>query len=68
MPSQDPIERILGKGSPLSRLIENFEVRPSQMEMAGLIRRAIHEKSKAVIEAGTGTGKTLGYLVPLVQA
>lgn len=68
MPSQDPIERILGKGSPLSLLIENFEVRPSQMEMAGLIRRAIHEKSKAVIEAGTGTGKTLGYLVPLVQA
>ena len=68
MSSQDPIDKILGRGSPLSRLIENFEVRPSQMQMAGLIRRALEEKRKAIIEAGTGTGKTLGYLVPLVLA
>jgi ATP-dependent DNA helicase DinG len=66
MPMQDPIDEILGSGSPLARLIENFECRPSQRQMAGLIRRALQEKTKAIIEAGTGTGKTLGYLVPLV--
>jgi ATP-dependent DNA helicase DinG len=34
--------------------------------MAGLIQRALREKNCVIIEAGTGTGKTLGYLVPLV--
>jgi ATP-dependent DNA helicase DinG len=68
MPSQDPIAMILGSGSALGRWIENFEVRPSQMEMAGLIRRGLDKKSNVLIEAGTGTGKTLGYLVPLVLA
>lgn len=66
MPVKDPIDKILGSGSPLARLIENFECRPSQMQMARLIRRALQEKGKVIIEAGTGTGKTLGYLVPLV--
>jgi ATP-dependent DNA helicase DinG len=66
MPLKDPLDKILGSGSPLARLIENFEFRPSQMQMAGLIRRALHEKSKVIIEAGTGTGKTFGYLAPLV--
>jgi len=36
------------------------------MEMAGLIHQALQEKRRVIIEAGTGTGKTLGYLVPLV--
>lgn len=66
MVSPDPIETILGRHSSLGALIEHFECRPSQMEMAGLIRQALQEKSKVIIEAGTGTGKTLGYLVPLV--
>jgi ATP-dependent DNA helicase DinG len=66
MPTSDPIEKILGQHSSLAALIDNFECRPSQMEMARLIHRALQEKSKVIIEAGTGTGKTLGYLVPLV--
>ena len=66
MPSSDPIEKILGQDSLLAPLIENFEYRPSQMEMAKLIYQALQDKSKVIIEAGTGTGKTLGYLVPLV--
>jgi len=68
MPSTDPIEEILGRRSSLARWIDNFEYRPSQLEMAGLIRRALDEKSKVIIEAGTGTGKTLGYLVPIVMS
>jgi ATP-dependent DNA helicase DinG len=66
MSQRDPLDAILGSGSPLARLIENFERRPSQIQMAGLIRRALQEKSKVIIEAGTGTGKTFGYLVPVV--
>ncbi|MBN2031958.1 MAG: ATP-dependent DNA helicase [Deltaproteobacteria bacterium] len=68
MPPQDPIDKILGCDSTLARWIESFESRPSQIEMARLIRRALQEKNKVIIEAGTGTGKTLGYLVPLVMA
>jgi ATP-dependent DNA helicase DinG len=66
MSSPDRIDEILGRHSPLASCIQNFEFRSSQLEMATLIRRALDEKSKVIIEAGTGTGKTLGYLVPLV--
>lgn len=68
MPSSDPIEQILGRQSPLAAWIETFECRSSQIEMARLIHEALRDKCNAIIEAGTGTGKTLGYLVPLVQS
>lgn len=41
-----------------------FEFRPGQLEMAELVERALREKSHLVVEAGTGTGKTLAYLLP----
>jgi ATP-dependent DNA helicase DinG len=66
MSTPDPINEILGRRSVLASCIENFEFRSSQIEMAGLIQQALVEKKKVIIEAGTGTGKTLGYLVPLV--
>ncbi len=50
----------------LSRRIDGFEVRPSQLEMALQIEKALHERSSAIVEAGTGTGKTFGYLVPVL--
>jgi len=62
--SSDPIQEILGEKGLLAKSIKDFEFRPSQVEVAGLIDRAILEKSPVLIEAGTGTGKTLGYLVP----
>jgi ATP-dependent DNA helicase DinG len=61
----DLLERILGPEGSLSGSLAGFEFRPSQLEMARLIEGAIQEERPAVIEAGTGTGKTLGYLVPL---
>ncbi len=66
MSSPARIDEILGRGSPLAACVENFEFRSSQVKMASLIRRALDEKTKVIIEAGTGTGKTLGYLVPLL--
>jgi ATP-dependent DNA helicase DinG len=60
------IEGILGHDGRLSGFIEDFEFRPSQVKMAQLIMQALQEKSHAIIEAGTGTGKTMGYLVPVM--
>ena len=57
---------ILGTDGMLSRRIEGFEVRTSQLEMALLIEKALHERSSVMVEAGTGTGKTFGYLVPVL--
>jgi len=60
------IENILGQDGKLSRFIEDFEFRPSQIKMARLIMKALREDSYAIIEAGTGTGKTMGYLLPVI--
>jgi len=59
-------ENILGPDGSLSRRIDGFEARSSQLEMALLIEKAIRERSSAIVEAGTGTGKTFGYLVPVL--
>ncbi len=59
-------EDILGPGGKLSKGIDGFEVRSSQLEMALLIERALGSESSVIVEAGTGTGKTFGYLVPVL--
>lgn len=61
----NPIEKILGEQGCLAGFLDNFEYRPSQVEMALHIEKALIKEKSAIIEAGTGTGKTLGYLVPL---
>ncbi|MFH1487881.1 MAG: ATP-dependent DNA helicase [Pseudomonadota bacterium] len=65
-PIHDPIEEILGRNGRLARTLEGFEYRPTQIQMARLIQRALEKKQPSLIEAGTGTGKTLGYLLPLL--
>lgn len=42
------------------------EVRQPQIDMANLVDKAIRESKQAVIEGGTGTGKSLGYLAPVI--
>ena len=44
------------------------EERPGQLQMAEAVAAAIHNKRHLVVAAGTGTGKTMGYLVPSVLA
>ncbi len=43
-----------------------FEARPEQLEMARAIAAAAREKNHLLVEAGTGTGKSYAYLVPLI--
>lgn len=55
-----------GKSGALSRL-GDFEFRPEQQQMAVAVARALEEERPLVIEAGTGVGKSLAYLVPSVR-
>lgn len=64
--SSKELERILGKNGLLAGHLDGFEFRRSQFDMALLIDQGLREERHVIIEAGTGTGKTLGYLAPLV--
>jgi ATP-dependent DNA helicase DinG len=57
---------ILGPGGVIAQQLANYEAREPQLQMADLVDRAIAGNRHAVIEAGTGTGKSLGYLVPAI--
>src|SRR5215216_7321976 len=64
----DFVERVRGFFSvngPLSKA-KNFEFRPQQQEMAARVAQALEEEQHLIVEAGTGVGKSLGYLVPSV--
>jgi len=56
---------ILGKHGSLSQAIDDFVPRAPQQQMAELIERSLELKTQVIVEAGTGTGKTFGYLVPI---
>ena len=51
---------------PLCKKIEGFKRRESQLQFARAVGEAIDHQSVAVVEAGTGTGKTFAYLVPAI--
>ncbi|MEO6802088.1 MAG: DEAD/DEAH box helicase, partial [Granulicella sp.] len=51
----------------LSKSSLHFEHRKGQYEMAKAIERAFKEKRHLIVEAGTGTGKTLAYLLPALR-
>jgi len=48
----------------LSKWHPRYEFRPGQLEMAEAVESALAEKKHLLVDAGTGTGKTLAYLVP----
>lgn len=58
--------KILGPAGILARTWTEFEPRDGQLDLAVSIARAIETGTKAVVEAGTGTGKTLAYLIPVI--
>src|ERR1700694_863467 len=47
---------------------EGDEHRPSHLEMAEMVESAFRNKRHAIVEAGTGTGKTLAYLIPAIRS
>ena len=60
------ISAIFEPGGSLSRTISNFEARPGQKEMSHMVFQAMMQECFCMVEAGTGTGKTLAYLIPAV--
>lgn len=58
------MEDFFGPDGLLARKLEGYEVRPSQTRMAEIVTSALEGQHHAIIEAGTGTGKTLAYLAP----
>ena len=55
-------------GGILSRTHPAYEFRRGQLQMAQAVEQALEEKRHLIVEAGTGTGKTLAYLVPVIRS
>jgi ATP-dependent DNA helicase DinG len=62
------MEEIFGPDGLIARAHPEYEHRPGQVQMAEAVLRAFEERRHLIVEAGTGTGKTLAYLVPAVAA
>lgn len=58
---------ILRSGGKISHALPGYRERNAQLEMAQLVEQAIAEKRPTLLEASTGTGKSLGYLIPVVM-
>lgn len=61
------LHEFFAPGGILARSPLPYEYRPGQMEMAKAVERALSEKRHLIVEAGTGTGKTLAYLLPALR-
>lgn len=59
---------ILGPNGTIAARLASYEHRPQQLEMASAVADAIQGKRHLMIEAGTGIGKSFGYLVPAILA
>ena len=68
MPNNPADQEILDALHQVTHTIKNSEDRQGQDEMAVLVGRALRNNRHLIVQAGTGTGKTLGYLVPAVKS
>ena len=62
------MQEIFGPDGLISKAHPEYEHRPGQIQMAEAVLRAFEQKHHLIVEAGTGTGKTLAYLVPAIAA
>jgi ATP-dependent DNA helicase DinG len=62
------MEEVFGPGGLIAKSHPEYEHRPGQIDMAEAVLRAFEQKRHLIVEAGTGTGKTLAYLVPAIAA
>lgn len=62
------LHQFFGPGGLLSRTHPAYEFRKGQLAMAQAVEQALGEKRHLIVEAGTGTGKTLAYLLPVIRS
>ena len=60
------IESILGPHGLIAQRLPNYEPRPQQIELAHAVDRAMTRPGHLMVEAGTGVGKSFGYLIPAI--
>ena len=60
------IKTLFSESGPLALNIPGYKPRQPQIDMAEMVHAAIENKSQCVVEAGTGTGKTFAYLIPVL--
>ncbi|KAA3619908.1 MAG: helicase [Calditrichaeota bacterium] len=60
------LQEFLDDSGPLSHHLDNYEKRAPQLAMLAAVANAFNDEKIAMIEAGTGTGKTLAYLLPAI--
>jgi ATP-dependent DNA helicase DinG len=65
--SENAMDDALGPNGPIAQHMRRFEDRPSQRAMATEIARLYNEGGVGLLEAGTGVGKSLGYLLPALR-
>jgi ATP-dependent DNA helicase DinG len=58
---------IFGSDGAIARVLEKYEYRQSQVNMAFEVEKAISGGNNLIVEAGTGIGKTFAYLIPFIQ-
>jgi ATP-dependent DNA helicase DinG len=68
MVSRVELEQILGPNGPIAANHPLYEYRPGQIRMAQAVMDAIDGNHHLCVEAGTGTGKTLAYLLPVISS
>jgi ATP-dependent DNA helicase DinG len=61
------LSRFFAPGGALARVLPGYEERPAQQALADAVGRALGDGGLLLAEAGTGTGKTLAYLLPAVE-
>ena len=62
----DAVDEAFADGGPLTQAVANFEARRGQRRMAHAVASVLRDGGVLLVEAGTGTGKTMGYLVPAI--
>src|SRR5579884_1687249 len=58
----------LRQGGILSRALPGYEERPAQVKMAAAVAHVLESGEHLIVEAGTGTGKSLAYLLPIIRS
>ena len=67
-PLTEAVEADLREGGALSRALPGYEQRPAQVDMARRVALALDSGEHLIVEAATGTGKSLAYLLPIVRS
>jgi len=67
-PARFSLYQFFAPGGVLSKTHPAYEFRRGQLQMAQAVEEALEEKRHLIVEAGTGTGKTLAYLLPVIRS